>query len=678
MKTKPQQYAVGKRSVFLLATFLLCLVMILPCRADVSQGAREEPNLAELPIEELMGVKVATVYGASKFEQKVTDAPSAISIITADDIKKFGYRTLADILKAQRSFYVTNDRNYQYVGIRGLSRPGDYNTRMLLLVNGHRLNDNIYNQMMIGNEFIVDVDLIDRVEIIRGPGSSLYGSNAFFGVVNVLTKRGRDVGGTEVAASAGSWDSYGGRATFGQRFESGLDALISATGYDSKGQNFYYKEFDTPETNNGRAGHCDGEKVVSAFAKASIKGLSFESAFTSREKVIPTAAWETVFGSGRDKTIDKRFYLDLAYNGTMANNVDVLFRLYYDFYRFDGFYLLNDSPPLLNRDHSVGNWWGTEVMLARRLGSRHFVTLGATYENNVRQSQDNYDRGSAFSNLHDSRGSDVLGLYAQDEVVLRDNLTLSAGVRYDRYTTFGSSTNPRLALVYSPRPMMIIKALYGQAFRAPNVYELYYNDGNVFTKANPSLRPERIASYELVAEKYFSNGLRLTASGFYFEGSDMITTVVDTDDLMVFKNTGSVIGKGLELEIDKTWLNNVNLRFSQSFQHVKDKETGRRAANSPGSLSKLNLTVPINSKLYGGLEAQYVSRRDKPDGGSAPGYWTVNVTLLAKDIIKNLELSGTVYNLFDQRIKDPTSSEFRQKELIQDGVNFRIKACYRF
>lgn len=664
-----------------MASLLFFFVVLFPCLVGALSQSREERTLSELQIEDLMGLKVDTVYGASKFEQKVTQAPSAISIVTSDDIRRFGYRTLADILRSQRSFYITNDRNYQYVGVRGLSRPGDYNTRILLLVNGHRTNDNIYNQVMLGNEFILDVDLIDRIEIIRGPGSSLYGSNAFFGTINVITKRGRDVGGMEVATSAGSWESYSGRATFGQKLGNGFETLISATGYNSEGQNFHFTnpEFDTPENNDGWADHSDKEKAASFFAQASYKNLSLESAYVSREKWIPTASWGTVFNSGQDKTIDKRGYLDLTYNTTFGSSLDVLARLYYDFYRFDGYYLF-DSPSLTqNRDHTAGNWWGAQMMLTKRWGERQVVSLGADYENSTRQLQENYDRFPAYTYLHDNRRSEIVGLYLQDEITLADNLALSAGLRYDHYTTFGSSTNPRLALVYTPLPMTVIKALYGQAFRAPNTYELYYTDGST-SRANPSLKPEKITTYELVFEKYFRNSLRFITSAYYFKVKDIITAVTDpNDDTSMFMNTGDVTGKGIELEVEKTWAGDITLRLSQTFQYAKDDSTGRRAANSPASLSTLNLTLPlVGSKLYGGFEAQYVSARGKPEGGSVPSYWLANITLLAKDIVKNLDLSGSVYNLFDQTVKYPTSNEFRQRELVGDGINFRIKAYYRF
>ena len=114
-----------------------------------------------------------------------------MTIVTAEDIRTFGWRTLAEALTSVRGFYTTNDRNYTYVGVRGFGRPSDYNNRVLVLVNGHRFNDNVYDQALVGNEFPIDLALVERIEIIRGPGSALYGTSAFFAVINVVAASGR-------------------------------------------------------------------------------------------------------------------------------------------------------------------------------------------------------------------------------------------------------------------------------------------------------------------------------------------------------------------------------------------------------------------------------------------------------------------------------------------------------
>ena len=113
-----------------------------------------------------MEIEIPKVYGVSKFEQKTTEAPSSVTVITSDEIKRYGHRTLGDVLQSVQGFHVSYDRNYAYLGTRGVSL-GDFNSRILLLVNGHRVNNNLTDGAYIDTAFILDVDLIDRVEIIR-------------------------------------------------------------------------------------------------------------------------------------------------------------------------------------------------------------------------------------------------------------------------------------------------------------------------------------------------------------------------------------------------------------------------------------------------------------------------------------------------------------------------------
>src|SRR5450631_930569 len=181
----------------ILCTAVVCQLAIGSISSDVAWcGDNDLPadgDLSELPLEQLMQMKAEKVITASRFSQWVTEAPASMTVITSDDIRKYGYRTLADVLRSVPGLYVSYDRNYSYLGVRGFNRPGDYNSRVLLQIDGHRLNDNIYDTAAIGTEFPLDIDLIDHIEFMRGPGSSLYGSNAFFGVINVITRKAEDV-----------------------------------------------------------------------------------------------------------------------------------------------------------------------------------------------------------------------------------------------------------------------------------------------------------------------------------------------------------------------------------------------------------------------------------------------------------------------------------------------------
>jgi outer membrane receptor for ferrienterochelin and colicins len=205
--------------------FVLGICLAIPARAQPPSA----DGLTALSLEELLKVDVERVFSASRFVQDASRAPASVTVITAEDVRRFGYRTLAEALRSVPGFYTTYDRNYTYLGVRGFGRPGDYNGRVLLLVDGHRSNDVVYDQAMIGSEFTIDLSIVERIEVIRGPSSSLYGSSAFFGVVNVITRRGRDYRGAEVELEGGTLSTGKVRVSAGTRTDSGMEFSLSGT-----------------------------------------------------------------------------------------------------------------------------------------------------------------------------------------------------------------------------------------------------------------------------------------------------------------------------------------------------------------------------------------------------------------------------------------------------------------
>src|SRR5687767_9072603 len=210
----------------------------------LSSSALAQTELPDLDIEDLVTMDAGQVFGASERLQPALEAPASVSFITAAEIARYGYRTLADVLNAVRGMYVVDDRNYSVIGARGFALPGDYNSRVLLLVNGHRVNDNVFGQAEIGAEFGLDPAMIERVEIIRGPASSLYGDSAFFAVVNVMTRSGASIGGGSLAVEAGTLGTRLVRGSVGHRLASGVEVALSGTYEHSDGvARLYFPEF---------------------------------------------------------------------------------------------------------------------------------------------------------------------------------------------------------------------------------------------------------------------------------------------------------------------------------------------------------------------------------------------------------------------------------------------------
>lgn len=675
------------------ATLFIALALLPALRGHAAEAEDfTAGNLTAFNLEELMEIEVPTVYGACKYDQKVTDAPASVTVINADEIKKYGYRTFPDILRSIRGFTVTNDRNYQYLGVRGFNRPGDYNSRVLLLIDGHRLNNNIYDQAPIGRDFPLDIDLIDRVEVIRGPSSSLYGTSAFFGVINVITRQGRDLKTVEASGSAGSQESYSGRLSYGSKFPGGLEMLLSASRYDSEGEDhLYFKEFDALGVNNGIADHNDGENSYSLFSKFSLRDLTLSGALAANEKVIPTGSYQTVFNDPRNRTTDAYGYLDLKYSHNLTEGGEISARAYYENFRYRGDYIYSGDaetdPLLLNKDFADGEWVGFELMATRPFLATHKLTAGIEERVNLRQDQRNYYADPYEDILDDRRRSHTYALYLQDEYQLPANFTFIGGVRFDHYNSFGGTTNPRLALIYKPAEKSIIKLLYGKAFRAPNVFEMYYSDG-VSYRPNPELRPERIMTTEVVYDQYLGEHFRSSLSAYYYRIKGLITQQMGSDEFIVYENSGTIAARGVEAEVEVRWADGLQGRASYILQKAEDEDEAAILSNSPRHQAKVNLNIPLlKQKLFAGAEIQYTSSRKTVEGNDAGGFATTNLTLFSQNLVPGLDLSASVYNLFDKSYGDPVGGELQidpqQPELgldtvIQDGRSCRVKLTYRF
>ena len=657
----------------LLPIFLLLVLGTtdVPCR---SQNTPQD--LGEASLEDLMKIEV---YSASRHLQSATEAPSSVTVITADQIQKHGYRTLADILRTVRGFYVTYDRNYSFAGIRGLNRPGDFNTRLLLLIDGHRLNDNIYDQAMTGTEFPLDVDLIERVEVIRGPVSSLYGANAFFGVINVITRKGRDVGGLEIASEAASFNTYQGRISYGRRLPQ-LEFLFSGTFYGSGGHNrLFYPEFNAPETNNGWVMHADDDQVGSLFSTVHFKSFTFQALSASREKGIPTGSYETVFNTSGTRTTDAHTYFDLRYEHTFSRDWNLLAGVFYDRYLYYGTYIytseVNRSGISPNKDAVDGKWWGTELQLSKTFLKRHRVTGGSEYRNNLRQYQSNYDVDPPFIYFRDQRGSFTLATYLQEEFSITKSLVLNAGFRYDYYDKIHSSASPRAALIYRPAQSKALKFVYGTAFRVPNVYELYYESFDAMS--NPLLSPEKIRTFEFVWEQTLNKNLSFSSSLYQNNLDHLIGLQKTPDGLLQFANIDGAQSRGLELELNGKWPAGWEGGLNYGLQRTEDATTHQTLTNSPRNLVKLNVTAPLwRKKLFAGLDAQYTSRRATRQLGHVAGTPVFNLTLLGRELGKHTTLSASIYNLLDRKYFDPGSAEHALNAIQQDGRSFRFKLTW--
>lgn len=637
--------------------------------------------LPELSLEELMRIDAGRVFGASERNQPVTEAPASVSFITAEEIARYGYRTLADILEGVRGMYVTDDRNFSLMGARGFAKPGDYNSRILLLVNGHRVNDNIFGQAEIGAEFGIDPAMFERVEIIRGPASSLYGDSAFFGVVNVITKSGASLDGASIAVEGGTLGTLLTRASAGRRLENGVDLAVSATYDQSAGvQRLYFPAFDTPATNNGIAEGLDGEHVGQFYGQLRFKTFTFTGAYGRRQRDVPTASFGTLFNEqrSREQTVDRHTLLDVEYGRSFGAS-RVKFRGSFDQFSYDGTYPLGNEDGSLSqvgRNSVLGTRWTAGARLTRPLRGRQVLTLGAELIDNTHQDQKVRFVNQIVPVFDIDRSSVQQAVYLQDEIRVTRWLIANGGLRYDRYAAFKRVT-PRAALIATPSSNQSFKYLYGRAFRAPNGYEL--NDF-YFGKGSGTLRPESIDTHEFVWERYTNDWLRTSVSTYWYKADGLITLTDDPSSFLgtTYVNAGHVHAKGLELEAQMRLIRGLQGLMSYAVQRARDVDTDLTLVNSPAQMAKLRLSVPGPSRgSFLSVELLSLGSRRTLAGATLKAAATANATMIVP-LGKAFELVGAARNLFNVQYADPASDQHVQDVIPQNGRTWRVGLRWRF
>ena len=627
--------------------------------------------------EDIGFVDIGDVYTAAKHLQSIKEAPASISIVTDEDIKYYGYRTLTDVVNNVRSFYTYSDRSYEYIGVRGFARLGDYGNRVLQLVDGHTMNDNIYGSFFLGHGFGVDLDLVKRIEFIRGPGSSLYGNNAVFGTVNVITKNGKDLNGLYTKLEAGSYDTYSGTVAYGNKFQDKYDLLISASFINSQGQDHYYSEFASAGV-SGWARDCDTEKNWKFFVKASMGEVTFLANAGSRDKTVPTAVYGSIFNDDRLTLLDEKMFAELKWNHPFDENKNLQTRFFYDWYRFEGSYPTEYSSAIINRDKALGQLVGGEIVYNQKISSHHFLG-GADIIYHLEALQKNYDESPYFTYLDDNHRFTSWSFYAQDEWDITSWLRITCGLRFDDYSTFGSHFSPRAGLILTPMKTTAVKLLYGQAFRAPNVYEMFYATSMQVSayQGNPDLKPETVNTYEIVIEQEITPVFKVSASGFHYDARDLINQEVNSDGSMEFYNVARVKSNGVELGLEVNWPGLLKADASYTYQDTRNSETDQWLANSPHHMIKIGARAPLyRNILFFGSQCRYMSNRLDREGGSVGDAFIMDMTLTAE--YKKLKLSASAFNLFDKAYADPVSSDHLQTSILQNGRNFWLKLGYTF
>ncbi len=658
----PPQAAAARHATWLVALALL--------HTPVPSIAAE---LTELSLEQLMAV---TVVGASKYEQKQSEVAAAVTVITRDEIRAFGWRTIDEALASLPGTHHTYDRQYAYLGVRGFALPGDYVTRVLFTLNGNRLNDNVYDGAPYGNTLPIDLSLVERIEFIPGPGGAVYGQNAMFGVVNIVTRSGATVDGGELSGYW-QWPQAGrkARATWGKRLDNDIDVLVSASVFRSRGEDLFF-DFGDADV-RGRARNMDGESKKDFYIRVARGPWTFDLADGDRRKDDPTGVYRSDPLARGEYQQDHLTNAQLQYEDSLSGTLSLTARAFAGRYRYDSklhFDGVAYAYPV------AGDWHGAELRLVSSAVDAHKLMLGLEYQRNVRMDQHITPLADPASDVAIRRDGWRAGLYLQDEWRLGDTLASTLGLRIDRNDITGTKLSPRAGLIWQPSAGTTLKALYGRAHRAPNSWERDYAEADV-QAANPALRGESIDTLELVADHQVTRDFQVRASVYRWALDDLIGLGTDpASGLPQYQQMGKVTAKGIELSALHNWSQGARLRGSLAVQSATMAD-GRTAENSPHVLGKLLFSSPIPAtQMRIGYALHYDGERRNYAGDTASSYWRSDVNLIADRWARGLEVSFSVLNLFDRRNLHPSGGPGLnwQPFFEQDGRSLRLALDYRF
>jgi outer membrane receptor for ferrienterochelin and colicins len=612
------------------------------------------------------------VTAATKSSIASESAPASITVITADEIAAFGYTSLAEALTGIRGAFVSNDRSYESVGFRGFSPPGDYTNRVLVLVDGHVTNDAVTGQGYVGRDFDVDLANVARIEIVRGPGSVLYGTGAIFGVINVVTRRAGE-GAHASADTMGGTSSFGSaRATASAR-AGDAEVLLSAAAMTGDGDARYEWPAELSDGLPATVYHGDRERAQHLDVVERVGPWSFRASYNHRRKYMPTGAYGTQPRAGTFND-DHRAYAELRFDRTFGG-VGLAARAAYDASWYHGHFITID-PTEETEEVLRARWVTGELRLTLPAFWRQRLTLGGEIVRHLEMYTD-----EPFPGYPPIPRDLIVSAYLVDDIRVSGRLHVNLGLRSDSYlNTSGTTVSPRVAVVGQPYDGGNTKLFFGRSFRAPSPNE-------VANRLQSSLRPETIWSAELEHSHRVTDDIHLVGALFANWLDELLVLSSEGDWGDIYRNQPHRV-RGIGAEAEARWEpgGGTLLSLSIARQRVEElRPTGNAPfLNAPELMFKLRLLRPLVGPVLR-LGSELVLDAGRPYRQSDPALATVddrtddallwNVTLSGVFRAYRLRYFAGVFNLLDVRATRsgfPTSVDYLPNLVPRYGRSLRV------
>jgi len=686
------------------------LLAFTQSRADISTD-----QLFNLSMEELFEVEVEIATGKL---QPLSKAPAVASVITAADIAALGITEFSQILAMVPGVHLYSDpigRLDPHFSIRGIQTVD--NAQVLVLINGHDFSSIVTGSTPFN--FRLPVAAISRVEVMKSPGSALYGADAFAGVINIITKEASEIDGTQFGWRAGSFDTQ--------------DVWLLHAGKLNEAWSFIYTlETSRSDGDRGRVIEQDGAAVGTGYAPGALDTrydiFSSRIALTNDHWDISLWNWSTEnagVGQGAAQMLDPTGTeeLDLYLFDVQHNVSDLVsgwnFNTRYSHEFSDNLVKFTIFPPdsvlpvgddgniftphagcpappnlgcpALFSDGVLGNPGLTVRKNILNFSAdysgfeqhRFLFGLGVKHIGIDTSETKNFGPGvidsttlttgpppftvidgtltnvTATENIYLEKNSrTVQHLFFQDEWAIDPNWTFTAGVRYDDYSDFGNTTNPRFALVWSASQNLTTKFLAGRAFRAPSFGELFFQK-NPSVLGNENLSPETIETLELVFDYRSTQQFNTVLSLFSYEIKNLINRIPSPMGV-VAQNSGEQDGQGFELESNWHVSSKLQLRGYYAYQDSENPITGEVVADAPKHQIYINVHWGIGPDWFLGSQLKWIGDRKRQAADSRSGvsevadYTLVDLTLRRRGLLPNMELAVSARNIFDEDAREPS------------------------
>jgi len=627
------------------------------------------------------------VISASKVKENIKKTPASVTVVTQEMIENMGANNIFDILRSVPGLGVSQSNIYNdKITVRGVETW--FSEKVLILLDGHSLNADLLNGGATGAYKNLPIELIQRVEIIKGPASALYGENAFTALINIITKKAKDIDGTKVTVKYGSDNTKIANLAFGKKnqdFE-----LVGNFNYIHSNGNERYVKSDAI----GNSGYTNPtlDSVNAYLSIVHKSGFYFKGNYNVTEDGPKYGIAHAI----NDEDLSKKttYFAELGYKNRLSKYIDMHLRAYYDSFKADNKWRVFPAgyPAPAFTEGMLGyvgyetQKRGAEAVVTFKSDNYTIVT-GLSYEE--QRLRDPWQKmnwnpvtglpvigiqnfSDPSTNFVDEVDRDFAAIYSEVLYDVTKDIRLNIGVRYDEYSDFGGTTNPRVGATWAINKDNIFKLMYGQAFRAPTFAELH-NKNNPSINGNPDLKPEKVRTYEMSFQNSTIHNLQASLTLFYTDIEDIIIL-----ESTLYKNKGQVTTRGSELEVKYNLKRGSHILANYTYQDPKNELTGNKQENISNHEAYLGVNYRIDKHFNLYADAKYIGPQTRAVGDlrdEVDSSITSNITLLAKDILsKNFKIKVSVYNLFDEKSYDSSSPY----DYPLGGRTYMTQASYKF